>query len=192
MQLPIGREDKHVLAASAARQPPPPAGGIDGRAQEADACIGWQIEFVPADLGAGRIDHDHGPPAVEGDDPHVGRGVGRIEADEVARQRHAGRPPCRFELESHGLSPRSDHLLGQPRSRASAGSPIEFASIVGQPPFVPRADERPGRCRGVGGREALGDVAGDPSVVARDHIGHRTVGCEDDRGWKRLQRQRLR
>ena len=118
--------------------------------------------------------------------------MGRIEADEVARQRHAGRPPCRFELESHGLSPRSDHLLGQPRSRASAGSPIEFASIVGQPPFVPRADERPGRCRGVGGREALGDVAGDLSVVARDHIGHRAVGREDDRGWKRLQHERLR
>jgi hypothetical protein len=100
-----------VLSSAAACQPPSATVFARRCAEEPDARIRWQVEFVSAALCSLCVKFDDRSPAIEGHDPRRGCILGRIEADDVTRQCHAIRPPGPFQFEPHGLPPRGDHLF---------------------------------------------------------------------------------
>ena len=111
VQSPRVIEHEHVLASAAACQPPSATVFPQRCAEEPDARIRRQVEFVSAALCSLCVEFDDRSPAIEGHDPWRGCILGRIEADDVTRQCHAIRSPGPFQFEPHGLPPRGDHLF---------------------------------------------------------------------------------
>ena len=109
VEFPRLVKHEDLLAAAVAAEPPAFTGRIDGCPQESDGGIGRQIEFVSGEFAAAWIKHDHGPPAIQGDDPG---GTAIIEAGHVSGHGNALGPPGSDELEAVRLPTGCDLLRG--------------------------------------------------------------------------------
>ena len=179
VELPRLVKHKDLLAAAVPAEPPASAGRINGRPQEADGGIGRHIEFVSGKFPAAWIEHDHGPPAVEGDDP---AGTAIIEADHVSRHGHALGLPGPDELEAIRLPTRCDLLRRYPLHRTTPGDLLKQLAVVPEPGLEAIVEQRPGGRAGRHRGEDRGEIVGHLVVVAQEHVGNGARGREHHHG----------